>query len=100
MSRLDAIKRVGFPPEECPACHGDGCEHCDEGTFCLRVRQNWNPPTLEPGQFLLAFLDVDHWQFVGVADENGPICECDFPFENNYAMGNHFETLGFRVEQS
>lgn len=100
MSRLDTIKRVGFPDEECPACYGEGCEHCDNGTFRLRVRQDWTPPQLEPGQFLLAFLDVDHWHFIGVADENGPVTECDFPFEGTFAMGHHFKTLGFQVEQA
>lgn len=48
---------------------------------------------------MLAYLDVDYWHFIGVADESGPIQECEFPFEGSYAMGNHFETLGFKVEQ-
>lgn len=95
---LETLKRDGFPPEECPACYGDGCEHCEDGEFTLKVRQDWDPPELEPGQFLIAFLDVDHWSFIGIADENGTVAECDYPFEGEFAMSNHFEALGFRFE--
>jgi hypothetical protein len=99
MSRLDTIKRLGFPPEECPSCLGKGCEHCDNGTFKQRVKSDWEPPTIQRGQYLLAYFDVDRWSFIGVADADGPVLECDFPFEADFAMGNHFKSLGFRIEQ-
>jgi len=98
MSRLDTIKRVGFPPEKCPACNGDGdCEHCDDGIFTQRVSEDWEPPQLAEGQFLDAYLDVDHWPWIGIADADGEVRELEFPFATTFATPQHFETLGFHV---
>jgi hypothetical protein len=103
MSRLDTIKRVGFPEEECPKCHGDcdQCEVCnDTGVFKQRLKNNWSHPELQPGQSLVAYLDVNEWSFFGIVDSEGEIvAELDFPFTRDFATGKHFQTLGFRVEQ-
>ncbi len=103
MSRLDTIKRVGFPEEECPKCHGDcdQCEICkDTGRFKQVVLPNWSPPILNPGEEMVAYLDVDYWSGIAVVDADGDmVSELDFPFATDFATSQHFETLGFTVEQ-
>ena len=102
MSRLDTIKRVGFPEEECPKCRADSdtCDLCNgSGVFRQVLRADWNPPSMEPGQELVAYLDVDHWPGIALMADGMVIEELEFPFATAYATGNHFETLGFTVEQ-
>lgn len=103
MTRLDTIKRVGFPEEECPKCHADSddCSLCNgTGRFQQKVCKNWDPPVLEPGQRLVAYLDFDEWGGYYVLGKDGEIVqELNFPFDTDYATPQHFKTLGFKVEQ-
>ena len=102
MSRIDTIKRVGFPEEECPKCRADSdsCDLCNgTGLFRQKLRSDWTPPAVMEGQELVAYLDVDHWSGIAIMDDGAVIEELDFPFATDYATGNHFETVGFTVEQ-
>jgi hypothetical protein len=103
MSRLDTIKRVGFPVEECPKCHADeeDCSLCNgTGKFKQVVSPNWSPPVLHPGESMVAYLDVDYWSGIAVIDAKGEVVsELDFPFATDFATSQHFEALGFEVEQ-
>lgn len=103
MSRLDTIKRVGFPIEECPKCHADDAGNCDlcrgSGEFQQLLRKDWEPPAMRPGQELVAYLDVDHWSGIALMEDGEVIDELEFPFATAFATGKHFETLGFTVEQ-
>ncbi len=103
MTRLDTIKRIGFPEEECPKCHADSddCSLCNgTGRFQQKVCKNWEPPVLEEGQRLVAYLDFDEWGGYWVEDSDGEIVqELNFPFATDFATPRHFETLGFKVEQ-
>lgn len=50
MTRIDTIKRVGFPEEDCPECFGDGCDKClGTGLFKQLIRPEWVLPTLKEG---------------------------------------------------
>ena len=105
MSRIETIKKVAFPPEECPCCGGDdpesiqSCEHCNnEGTFVQRLCSSYEPPVISDGERLVAYLDVDYWSFVGTENKlSGETSEIPFPFDTNFAMASHFRTLGFTV---
>lgn len=102
MSRIDTMKRLGFPPETCPACDGDypeACDHCDdEGTFVQLICDDFEVPELRSDQTLVAYLDVDHWSFVGIESTLEREQEIDFPFKTAFATAAHFQALGFRVE--
>lgn len=99
--RIDTIKRVGFPPEECPACNGDAadtCPHCDEyGVFRQRILSDWEP-VLNPGESLVAYLD-DYWSMYIENADGELVDELNFPFATEFATASHFRTLGFRIEQ-
>jgi len=103
MSRIDTIKRVGFPEEECPKCHADDPDCtlcCGRGSFKQSVLPNWSPPILNLGESMVAYLDVDYWSDIAVVDEGGEVVhEMDFPFATDFATAQHFETLGFTIEQ-
>jgi hypothetical protein len=103
MTRIVTIKRVGFPPEECPVCYGDEadtCSHCDEyGVFRQLIRSDWSPPVLNPGESLVAYLDVDHWTLCIEKEDGDIVEEVDFPFATEFATASHFRTLGFVIEQ-
>jgi len=101
MSRLDTIKRVGFPVEPCPKCLGEDsdCEVCSgTGEFKQLLHENWEPPVLNPGERLVAYLDGGFWVCMGVVNSSRElVLELDFPFATNYAEAEHFETIGFKV---
>lgn len=103
MSRIDAIKRVGFPIEECPKCFGDDddCEVCHgTGKFQQRLRPDWEPPVLNPWERLVAYLDCDEWAGFGIVNADGDLVrELDFPFATEFATASHLKTIGFEVEQ-
>ena len=103
MSRIDTIKRIGFPEEECPKCHADDAECnlcCGTGRFKQIVLESWSPPLLNEGEEMVAYLDVDYWSGIAILDKDGEVVhEMDFPFATDFATAQHFETLGFKVEQ-
>jgi hypothetical protein len=64
------------------------------------LRPDWEQPVLSDGEELVAYLDIDYWSGIAVLDANGEVVsELDFPFSTEFATAQHFETLGFTVEQ-
>lgn len=103
MGRIETIKRIGFPEEECPKCHSDS-ENCDlchgTGRFKQRLRKDWQQPKLLPGQRLVVYLDFDEWSTGCIEDADGKLVEeLNFPFATDFATASHFQNLGFSVEQ-
>lgn len=100
-SRLAQLKK-GFPPEDCPKCQrGEAdCEICDRtGVFVQRVDADWEPPELQPGEWMEAYLDTDEWGGIGVMNKRGDFTETAFPFASTgFATARHMETIGFKVE--
>lgn len=103
MGRLDVLKRLGFPEEDCPHdCDGsnEDCICGGTGKFTQKVRSDFELPVLEKGQRLIAYCDFDEWASIAVCDKDGnPIREVQWPFDTDFANDRHLKTLGFEIER-